>query len=88
MRQWEQQRETWDADDLKIIDHSIDVGDRVAVRFIWRGEGHGPETAMEITSVTTVRKGKSSVRSSSGITRKPWKPWGSRSRRCRRRTWS
>ncbi|MEK6325907.1 MAG: nuclear transport factor 2 family protein [Actinomycetota bacterium] len=58
MRQWEQQRETWDADDAKIIDHSIDVGDRIAVRFVWRGEGHGPESVMEVTVVNTMRGGR------------------------------
>ncbi len=51
MRQWEQQRETWDADDLQLISHSIDVGDRVAVRFIWRGAGHGPEANLDLAQV-------------------------------------
>ena len=34
MRQVEQQRETWDSDSLELISDLIDVGDRVAVRFI------------------------------------------------------
>jgi ketosteroid isomerase-like protein len=58
MRRWEQQRETFDADDLKLINHSIDVGDRVAVRFIWRATGRGPETNMDMSQVATVRKGR------------------------------
>ena len=58
MRQWEQQRDTWDADDLQLISHSIDVGDRVAVRFIWRGAGHGPEANLDSAQVATVRKGR------------------------------
>ncbi len=58
MRQWQQQRETWDADDLRIVDQSAEVGNRIAVRFVWRGEGHGPESAMEITVVNTMRGGK------------------------------
>jgi ketosteroid isomerase-like protein len=58
MRQWKQQRETWDADDLTLVNHSIDVGDRVAVRFIWRGAGRGPEANLELTQVATVRKGR------------------------------
>jgi ketosteroid isomerase-like protein len=58
MRQWEQMRETWDADVLEPISDFIDVGDRVAVRFIWRGAGHGPEANLEATAVHTVRKGK------------------------------
>jgi ketosteroid isomerase-like protein len=36
----------------------IGVGDRVAVRYIWRSEGRGPEANMEYTHVNTVRKGK------------------------------
>ena len=58
MRQWEQQRETWDADALELISDFIDAADRVAVRFIWHGAGHGPESNMEFTGVYTVRKGK------------------------------
>jgi ketosteroid isomerase-like protein len=58
MRQWEQQRETWDADALELISDFLDIGDRVAVRQIWRGAGHGPESNMEMTNVFTVRKGK------------------------------
>ena len=58
MRQWEQGRETWDADALQLISDFIDAADRVAVRFIWRGAGRGPEFSMEFTGVYTVRKGK------------------------------
>ena len=58
MRQGEQQRETWDADALVPIGDFIDAADRVAVRFIWRGTGHGPESNMEVTQVITVRKGR------------------------------
>jgi ketosteroid isomerase-like protein len=58
MRQFEQLRETWDADALELISDFIDAGDRVAVRYIWRGAGHGPEANFEITLVFTVRKGR------------------------------
>jgi ketosteroid isomerase-like protein len=58
MRQLEQQRETWDADAFELISDFIDAGDRVAVRFIWRGAGHGPELNLEATGVYTVRKGR------------------------------
>jgi len=58
MRQWEQQRETWDADELIITAQSVDVGDRVAVRFVWRGAGRGPGADLEMTGVSTVRKGR------------------------------
>ena len=58
MRLWEQQRETWDADALELISDFIHAADRVAVRFIWHGAGHGPESNMEFTSISTMRKGK------------------------------
>jgi ketosteroid isomerase-like protein len=58
MRQQEQMRETWDADALELISDFIDVGDRVAVRFIWRGAGYGPESNIEATGLYTVRKGR------------------------------
>src|SRR3954454_7361156 len=57
-RQFEQLRETWDADSLEPINDFIDAGDRVAVRYIWRGAGHGPEANIEITLVLTVRNGR------------------------------
>ena len=58
MRTFEQLRETWDADALEPIGDFIDIGDRVAVRQIWRGAGSGPEANLEMTWVGTVRKGK------------------------------
>ena len=59
MRQGEQLRETWDAVTLEPIGDFIDVGDRVAVRHVWRGVGHGPaEANPEYTAVYTIRKGK------------------------------
>jgi uncharacterized protein len=58
IRQWEQLRETWDADALEPVSDFIDVGDRLVVSFIWRGAGHGPELNMEVTGVYTVRKGR------------------------------
>src|SRR5688500_18365128 len=58
MRQWQQQRETFDTDALEPVSDFINAGDRVAVRQTWRGAGHGPEADMEMTHVITVRKGK------------------------------
>jgi ketosteroid isomerase-like protein len=58
MRQLEQMRETWDTDNFELISDFFDVGDRVAVRFIWRGVGHGPESNIEATGVYTMRKGR------------------------------
>jgi ketosteroid isomerase-like protein len=51
-------RDTWDADAGEPITDFIDAADRVAVGFVWRGAGHGPESNMEFTGVFTVRKGK------------------------------
>jgi ketosteroid isomerase-like protein len=58
MRQWEQQREVWDAENLEPISDFVEAGDRVAVRFIWHTAGHGPEGGFEMTGINTVRKGK------------------------------
>jgi ketosteroid isomerase-like protein len=57
-REIEQLRGTWDADAFEQVSDFIDVGDRVAVRYIWRSEGRGPEANMEYTHVNTVRKDK------------------------------
>jgi ketosteroid isomerase-like protein len=55
---FEQLRDTWDADSVETISDFIDGCDRVVVRMIWRGVGHGPESAMEWTAAYTVRKGR------------------------------
>ena len=52
----QQLRDTWDADALEVISDYADVGDRVAVRFIWHGAGRGPAADLEMTGVYTVRK--------------------------------
>ncbi len=77
MRQLEQLRETWDADALEPISDFIDGADRVAVRFIWRGAGHGPDVELGDDGRLHGAQGQD-LRpwSSSGITRKPSKPWG------------
>jgi uncharacterized protein len=54
----EQLRDTWDADTVEPIGDFIDAADRVVVRYIWRGAGHGPEANMEFTGVLTVRRGR------------------------------
>jgi ketosteroid isomerase-like protein len=58
MRQLEQMRSTWDNDRFQLISDLAEVGDRVAVRFIWQGAGRGPESNIEGTGVYTVRKKK------------------------------
>ena len=58
IRQFVQQREAFDADDLAPISDFLDDADHVVVRLIWRGAGYGPESNLEITSVYTVRQRK------------------------------
>ena len=57
MRWFEQLRETWDAVTIEPIGF-IDAADRVVARLVLHGEGHGPQTDLELTQVSTVRKGK------------------------------
>jgi ketosteroid isomerase-like protein len=58
MRGFGRMRETWDADGAETITDFIDAGDRVVVRFIWHGTGHGPAFGLEVTAVYTLRRGK------------------------------
>jgi uncharacterized protein len=58
MRQWEEQREAWDADAMEPVSDFIDAADRVVVRFIWRAAGRGPESKLELTNVITLRNGR------------------------------
>jgi ketosteroid isomerase-like protein len=58
MRQFRQTRETWDSDTLEPTTDFLHAADRVAVRFIWRGVGQGPEATPEATAAFTVRKGR------------------------------
>ena len=58
MRGFGRMRETWDADRAETLTDFIDAGDRVVVRFIWRGTGHGPPFGLDVTAVYTLRRGK------------------------------
>jgi ketosteroid isomerase-like protein len=58
MRQFEQLRETWNADAFELISDFVDVADHVLVRYIWRGAGHGPEAKVEVTGIYTLRNAK------------------------------
>ena len=53
MRAFEQLRATWDSDTLEPVS-VIDLGDRVLVRHIWHGLGHGPGVSMEQTVLFTL----------------------------------
>jgi hypothetical protein len=57
IRQWKKQREAFNADAIEVIGDYVAIGDRVAVRVIWRGVGSGPEANIELTAVFTVRNG-------------------------------
>jgi ketosteroid isomerase-like protein len=61
MREWEQVRETWNADAVEPISDFVHAADRVAVRVIWRTAGHGPESNIELTVVWTTSKGRISL---------------------------
>ena len=58
MRQFEQLRDTWDSDTARPISAFIDIADHVLVRYLWHGLGEGPESNIELTSLSSVRKGK------------------------------
>ena len=57
IRGFEELRDTWVSDTLHGL-RFIDAGDRVVVRQVWRGTGHGPDLNMEQTVVYTLRDGK------------------------------
>jgi ketosteroid isomerase-like protein len=58
MRFHEQLRDTWDVNALMPVGDFLDAGDRIAVRYVWSGAGHGPEMNMELTLVFTLREGR------------------------------
>ena len=58
MRQLAQMRATSDADTLEPVSDFFYAADRVAVRFVWRGSGHWPQSEIEVTGVYTVREGR------------------------------
>jgi ketosteroid isomerase-like protein len=55
MQQFAGMREAFDTDALKVISDFVDIGDRVVVRFVWRGAGQGPDANLEATTIFTVR---------------------------------
>jgi ketosteroid isomerase-like protein len=57
MRQFEEFKATFDFEALEPT-RFRDAGDRVVVRWIWRGSGRGPELQQEMAGVYTLREGK------------------------------
>src|SRR5437867_1711720 len=45
---YERARETFDADTVELIGDFSHAADRVVVRWIWHGQGHGPDSNMEV----------------------------------------
>jgi ketosteroid isomerase-like protein len=59
MRQFERLRDALDEhDSLVLVSDFLDAGDRVVVRFAWRGEGVGPAMDLEMSVLYTVRSGR------------------------------
>ena len=58
LREFKQARDAWAVDAAEMISDFVDVGDRVVMRFIWRGKGSGPEASIELSCLYTVRNGK------------------------------
>jgi ketosteroid isomerase-like protein len=58
LRQMLQLRETSEGNTVEPLSDFLHTGDRVAVRFVWRGRGHGPDLNIEMTCLHTVRDGQ------------------------------
>ena len=55
---YQQARETFDVDAVELTGDLAHGADRVVARWIWHGQGHGPESSMEFTAIYTIRNGK------------------------------
>jgi ketosteroid isomerase-like protein len=59
MRQFDRLRDAFDyRDSLAIVGEPLTTGDRVVVKFTWKGAGYGPAVNMEAAVVYTVRGGR------------------------------
>ena len=58
MLQARQLRETSHGDTVEPVTDFLHTGDRVVVRFVWRGRSRGPDLNIEMSCVHTVRGGK------------------------------
>jgi ketosteroid isomerase-like protein len=47
-----------DSDALEVVAPIAAAGDRVVVRFAWKGSGRGPELNLQMTIVYTMRRGR------------------------------
>jgi len=55
---YQRARETFDAEAVELTGDFAHAADRVVARWIWHGQGHGPESSMGFTVIYTVRNGK------------------------------
>jgi ketosteroid isomerase-like protein len=59
MGQFERLRDALsDRDSLHFVSDFLDAGDRVVIRFAWRGEGFGPAMNLEMSVIYTLRRGR------------------------------
>jgi ketosteroid isomerase-like protein len=53
-----QVRETFDVDSVELVGDIGHIADRVVARWLWRTQGHGPDSQLEFTAIYTFRNGK------------------------------
>ncbi len=58
MQQLSQARGAFDSDSVEFLRDPVAVGDRVIARMGWHGLGRGPQSDMELTTVSTIRDGR------------------------------
>ena len=86
---WLRRRDVWDDFSIELREMR-DFDDHVLASLRWwgRGPGSGIQMEVDITLSSASVKPRSSACRCSRLSSRPSKPPGSRSRRCRRRTWS
>ena len=58
VRWFEQLLEVFTAYSTELVGDALETDDAVIVRQIWHGAGHGPDAAIEATSIITLRNGR------------------------------
>jgi hypothetical protein len=58
MREIQQWLDSWDEYETEIVGDIVESGDRVVLRQVWHGVGHGPESHLESSVVFTMRRGR------------------------------